>query len=129
MKYQDFVARVRERGEYDSAAEAQRVISVVVTCLAERLEPDEAHQLGAQLPTELRDFLGSTVGGGLRFGVTEFLQKVSDGTGATERTAEWDASAVLSTIADAVSGGELNDVLTQLPSGYASLFGRPGVSG
>ncbi|MFG2057625.1 DUF2267 domain-containing protein [Micromonospora sp. NPDC048930] len=129
MKYQEFVARVRERGEYDNAAEAQQVISVVVTCLAERLEPAEARQLGAQLPAELGDVLGSADGGGRRFGVTEFLKKVSDGTGATERTAEWDASAVLSTIADAVSGGELNDVLTQLPSGYAPLFGRPGVSG
>ncbi|MCW3842553.1 DUF2267 domain-containing protein [Micromonospora yasonensis] len=129
MKYEEFVARVRERGEYDSAAEAQQVISVVVTCLAERLQPDEARQLGAQLPTELRDALASAVGGGLRVGVTEFLRKVSDGTGATERTAEWDASAVLSTIAEAVTGGELNDVLTQLPSGYAVLFGRPGVTG
>jgi uncharacterized protein (DUF2267 family) len=129
LKYQEFVARVRERGEYDSSAEAQQVISVVVTALAERLQPDEARQLGAQLPAELGDFLSVAAGGGLREGVTEFLRKVSDGTGATERTAEWDASAVLSTIADAVSGGELNDVLTQLPSGYAPLFGRPQVSG
>lgn len=129
MKYQEFVARVRERGEYDSAAEAQQVISVVVTCLAERLEPDEARQLGAQLPAELGEALTSAVGGGLREGVTEFLRKVGDGTGATERTAEWDAGAVLSTIAEAVSGGELNDVLTQLPSGYATLFGRPNVAG
>jgi uncharacterized protein (DUF2267 family) len=50
-------------------------------------------------------------------------------TGATESTARWDASAVLSTVADAVSGGELNDVLTQLPSGYAVLFGKSALSG
>ncbi|SCF08297.1 Uncharacterized conserved protein, DUF2267 family [Micromonospora viridifaciens] len=129
MKYQEFVARVRERGEYDDAAEAQQVISVVVTCLAERLTPDEARQLGSQLPPEMGDVLKSAAGGAQRIGVTEFLRKVSDGIGATERTAEWDASAVLSTIADAVSGGELNDVVTQLPSGYAALFGRPNVSG
>ncbi|MEU3453500.1 DUF2267 domain-containing protein [Micromonospora sp. NPDC006766] len=129
MKYPEFVAQVRERGEYDSAAETQQVISVVVACLAERLTPDEARQLGSQLPAQLGDFLKSAPGGAPRIGVTEFLDRVSDGIGATERTAEWDASAVLSTIADAVSGGELNDVVTQLPSGYAQLFGRPGVSG
>ncbi|MEU5725350.1 MULTISPECIES: DUF2267 domain-containing protein [unclassified Micromonospora] len=129
MKYQEFVARVRERGEYDDAAETQQVISVVVTALAERLTADEARQLGSQLPEQLGDFLETTTGGGQRVGVAEFLQRISDGTGATERTAEWDASAVLTTIADAVSGGELNDVLTQLPSGYATLFGRPSVSG
>jgi uncharacterized protein (DUF2267 family) len=32
------------------------------------------------------------------------------------------------TLADAVSGGELNQVLSQLPSRYATLFGRPGLS-
>lgn len=31
---------------------------------------------------------------------------------ATPRTAQWDASAVLSTLADAVSGGELNELLS-----------------
>lgn len=129
MKYEEFVARVRERGEYDNAAEAQQVISVVVTTLAERLTADEARQLGAQLPAQLGEVLTNAGGGGQRIGVAEFLRRVGEGTGATERTAEWDASAVLTTIADAVSGGELNDVLTQLPSGYATLFGRPSVSG
>jgi hypothetical protein len=36
---------------------------------------------------------------------------------------------VLCTVADAVSGGELNDVLTQLPSGYAVLFGKSTLCG
>jgi uncharacterized protein (DUF2267 family) len=40
----------------------------------------------------------------------------------------WDASAVLSRLADAISSGELNQLLSQLPSGYATLFGRPGLS-
>jgi len=44
---------------------------------------------------------------------------------ATEETARWDASAVLSTVAEAVSGGQLNQILSQLPSEYALLFGKP----
>lgn len=35
---------------------------------------------------------------------------------------------MLSTVAEAVSGGELNQVLGQLPSGYAVFFGKPGLS-
>jgi hypothetical protein len=35
---------------------------------------------------------------------------------------------VLSTVAAAVSGGELNQVLSQLPSGYAVLFGKPALA-
>ncbi|GGT24312.1 hypothetical protein GCM10010271_29630 [Streptomyces kurssanovii] len=49
-------------------------------------------------------------------------------TGARPQTAQWDASAVLSTLADAVSPGELNQVISQLPSGYAVLFGKPDLS-
>jgi uncharacterized protein (DUF2267 family) len=59
------------------------------------------------------------------FGVEEFVRRVAERIGARPGTAEWDASAVLSTIADAVSGGQLNQLLSQLPSGYAPLFGKP----
>jgi hypothetical protein len=45
--------------------------------------------------------------------------------GASEEAASWDASAVLSTLGEAVTGGELNQVLTQLQPGYAPLFGKP----
>lgn len=48
--------------------------------------------------------------------------------GTGERIAEWDAAAVLSTLAVNVSGGLLNQVLSGLPSGYASLFGHPELS-
>lgn len=58
----------------------------------------------------------------------EFLSRVAERTGARPRTAEWDASAVLSTLADTVSGGELNQIITQLPSGFTPLFGRPELS-
>jgi uncharacterized protein (DUF2267 family) len=56
------------------------------------------------------------------FGVEEFIRRVP---GASGQTATWDASAVLSTLAETISGGQLNQVLTQLPSGYATLFGKP----
>lgn len=59
-----------------------------------------------------------------RFGIEEFHRRVAERTGALPRTAQWDASAVLTTVADAISGGELNQVISQLPSSYAVLFGR-----
>ncbi|WP_433456115.1 DUF2267 domain-containing protein [Streptomyces sp. CA-142005] len=42
--------------------------------------------------------------------------------GATEQTAAWDASAMLSVVA---SDDLLNRILLQLPAGYDLLFGRP----
>lgn len=35
---------------------------------------------------------------------------------------------MLTTVADAVTGGQLNQVLTQLPASYAELFGKPELS-
>jgi uncharacterized protein (DUF2267 family) len=57
-------------------------------------------------------------------GIHEFLHELSGELRATEESARWDASAVLSTTADAVSGGELNQILSQLPAAYAPLFGK-----
>ncbi|GHD92814.1 hypothetical protein GCM10010508_47140 [Streptomyces naganishii JCM 4654] len=59
----------------------------------------------------------------------EFCQRVAERTNARPRTAEWDASAVLSGLAEAVSGGELNQIISQLPSGYATLFGKADLAG
>ncbi len=75
------------------------------------------------------EFLGQSLTDAKReraesFGVEEFYHRVAERTGAHPRTAQWDAGAVLTTVADAVSGGELNQVVGRLPSGYATLFGK-----
>ncbi|MGW0075990.1 DUF2267 domain-containing protein [Streptomyces cellulosae] len=69
MQHHEFLARVRELGEYMSQDEAAAVTEAVLTVLAQRINPGEADDL--------------------------------------------------------VSGGELNQILSQLPSGYAVLFGKP----
>ncbi|GAB2768785.1 DUF2267 domain-containing protein [Streptomyces bullii] len=129
MRHDEFLAQVRERGEYNDQEEAQEIITAVLQVLSQRITPAEAADLAAQLPEPLRAPL---TGDGERqtesFGVEEFLRRVAERVGARPRTAEWDASAVLSTLADAVSGGELNQILSQLPSGYAALFGRADLS-
>ena len=45
--------------------------------------------------------------------------------GATEQTAAWDVSAVLSVAADAAGEKLTRRTLLQLPPGYDLLFGRP----
>ncbi|MBL1093149.1 DUF2267 domain-containing protein [Streptomyces sp. NPDC001739] len=127
MKSDEFLAKVRERGEYGSRAEAERVTGVVLRVLAGRITPGEVADLASQLSAPL-DAALRPEGRTESYGREEFLRRVAEGTGARARTAEWDACAVLSTVAEAVSGGELNQVLGQLPSGYAVFFGKPGLS-
>ncbi|MFD8545340.1 DUF2267 domain-containing protein [Streptomyces sp. NPDC059649] len=126
MKSDEFLAKVRERGEYGSREEAERVTGAVLQVLAGRITPGEAADLASQLPAPLDEAL-RTDGRTESYGRQEFLRRVAERAGARTRTAEWDACAVLSTVADAVSGGELNQVLSQLPSGYAVFFGKPGL--
>lgn len=128
MKLAEFLAQVRDRGEYYSQEEAEHVSTAVLRALAARIPPEEVDDLAAQLPAPLDDVLHHERGRPESLGREEFLQRVAEQTGARPRTAEWDASAVLSTVADAVPGGEVDHLLSQLPAGYADLFGRPGLS-
>lgn len=97
--------------------------------LAARITPEEVHDLAAQLPGDLGVRLEEADGEAPEaFGVEQFLERVAERTGARPRTAEWDASAVLTTLAESVSGGQLNQLISQLPAGYATLFGKPDLS-
>src|SRR5579884_1945149 len=120
MKAHEFLAKVRERGEYADQAEAQRVTAAVLGVLSERLAGGEPSDLASQLPEGIGELV--TTGERARsesFGVEGFVRRVAAAVNGTTETAKWDASAVLSTVAEAVTGGELNQILTQLQPGYA----------
>lgn len=127
MKYDEFLASVRERGEYETRAETEKVVRAVLAVLGVRLTGGEAKDLAAQLPDEMSEVLTVHADtGGLQAGVNEFLGEVANqlGTSSAE-SAQPAANAVLSTLASDIAGGELNQLLSQLPSGYAPLFGHP----
>ncbi|CQR65418.1 DUF2267 domain-containing protein [Streptomyces leeuwenhoekii] len=125
MRLDEFLAEVRDRGEYRSRAEAEQGSSAVLWVLAPRISPEEAADLAAQLPAPLDDALRLERGRPETFGHDGFLRRVARQTGARQTTAEWDADAVLSTVADAVSGGQVDHLLAQLPSDHAEFLGRP----
>ena len=130
MQHHEYVARVRELGEYGSQDEAAKVTEAVLSVLAQRISPGEVDDLASQLPGPLGQTLAAAKPQRAEnFGIEEFCRRVAERIGARPRTAEWDASAVLTTLAEAVSGGELNQILSQLPSGYAGLFGRADLAG
>lgn len=129
MKYEEFLATVREYGDYADDKEAEQVITSVLEVFRTRIPQSAADHLAAQLPTPLDKIIhGRGQGRTENFGVEEFYRRIAERTGARPRTAEWDASAVLTALAGAISDGELNKLLGQLPSRYALLFGKPALS-
>ncbi|RKN37080.1 DUF2267 domain-containing protein [Streptomyces hoynatensis] len=126
MSYGEFIATVRERGEYP-VDEAERIVEAVLATLGERLPEVSAQHLADQLPDGVADIVenvsGAEGGAGRSWGVEEFISQVAETADEDEETAETDTRVVFSAIADQVSGGEMNKLLSQLPTGYAELFG------
>ena len=122
MTKDELIARIRERGEYSSTTEAVQACEAVLGILGSQLMPTQAEYLAAQLPGDLGE---AVLDGGpaQAFGRTEFLRRIAEALGATTDTAQWDASAALCTVGEGVSGGQLNQLISQLPTGYAPLFG------
>ena len=126
MDYEQFLAKVRDRGEYADPREAEQVSRIVLARLGERLPAGDAKDVAAQLPVDLQQpLLHTAATPASAAGVDEFLRRLASDLHATEETARWDASAVLTTLADAITSEQLTQTLSQLPTEFAVLFGKP----
>jgi uncharacterized protein (DUF2267 family) len=126
VKSDEFHANVRDRAEYASHEEAAHVTRLTLARLGERLTGGQAKNLAAQLPAELQPpLLQAAATPATSSGIHEFLRQLAGDLNATEETARWDASAVLTTLAEAINGSQLNQIPSQLPAEFALLFGKP----
>lgn len=128
MAYAAFLADVRTRGGYDSD-EAERITRAVVAALGQRLPPEQAEHLADQLPQPMSDLLTGAPARITDWSVSQFCDHVAEELAIGSQEARADARIVLATLASRISGGELNKILTDLPSGYADLFGHPELTG
>ncbi|MER7001167.1 DUF2267 domain-containing protein [Streptomyces sp. NPDC000410] len=121
-----FLEHVRERGEYETLNETERAARVVLALLGAHLVGDVRAQLAARLPEEFALILLNPLQSAEPLPPERFVRATAAWIeGATEVTATWDVSAVLSTAADAAGEDLLGQILLQLPAGYDLLFGRP----
>ncbi|MGW2817210.1 DUF2267 domain-containing protein [Streptomyces sp. NPDC001415] len=121
-----FLDHVKERGEYDTVAEAERAARVVLALLGAHLVGEVRAQLAARLPEGFALILLNPLQSAEPLSPERFVRATAAWIeGATEQTAAWDVSAVLSTVADATGDDLLKEILLQLPAGYDLLFGRP----
>ncbi|TLS39964.1 DUF2267 domain-containing protein [Streptomyces montanus] len=126
MHWGAFIAAVQERGQYPSQEEAERSSRVVLALLGAHLVGEVRAELAARLPETLALVLLNPLQAHEPLPPERFIRATSAWIeGATEKTATWDVSAVLSVVAD-VAGEDLTDrLLLQLPPGYDLLFGHP----
>ncbi|MGI5426126.1 DUF2267 domain-containing protein [Streptomyces sp. CA-179760] len=120
---------VQESGQYPTRAEAERVTRVVLSALGAHVIGDERVDLARALPEEAAQMIASQIPATQRLTAAEFVDSVAARTeGATSATARWDVSSVLSALPPLIGDDLVTRVLTQLPAGWALLFGRAELS-
>ena len=127
MKGEQFIAEVRNLAELDTNEDAQKAIRVTLQTLKERLAGNEPSNLAAQLPPEVAGFVEGE-GGREPFSLKEFYERVAQREGVGTEEAIKHTRAVATVLQTAVSGGELDDVRSQLGNDYEELFGQSGSS-
>jgi uncharacterized protein (DUF2267 family) len=100
-----------------------RATRATLETLAERIGPDETRHLADQLPHEIQLFLADA---GMpmpeRFSSDEFLLRVCAREGIDLPISTSHARVVFDVLTQAVSPGEVVDVLERLPEDYRRLF-------
>lgn len=126
MQWDAFLSAVQERGEYPSREEAERASRVVLALLGAHLVGDARAELATRLPETLALVLLNPLQAHEPLPPDRFIRATAAWIeGATEKTATWDVSAVLSVVADIAGEDLMNRILIQLPVGYDLLFGHP----
>jgi uncharacterized protein (DUF2267 family) len=127
MQMQEFMGQVQHRARLATLDEAVRATRATLETLAERIGAGEARQLAAQLPGEISRYLETdALGGGDRYDSDEFLARVSAREGVDLPASVHHVRAVLEVLQQAVSKGEIGDVMQRLPDDYRRLFAGSG---
>ncbi|MBD3298762.1 MAG: DUF2267 domain-containing protein [candidate division Zixibacteria bacterium] len=122
MKYHDFIGQVQHRAKLSSEGEAVRATRATLSTLGERLGGGEAADVAAQLPEEIAIFLKPEIDEADRFDVNEFFGRVERREQVDRPDAVFHSRCVIDVLSDAVSGGEFDDIRSQLPEDYRPLL-------
>lgn len=122
MQHDEFIGLVQDRARLDSRGAATAATRATLETLGERLPEGLATNIGAQLPPEIGRHLEQP--GAERFDVKEFWQRVGDKqtAGVDLPEAAFHSRAVMSVLAEAVTGDQVQQVEEQLRPEYADLF-------
>lgn len=126
MQYRPFVRRVSELAGI-SNEEATTGAQAVMRTLAEQLSEEETHDLWSQLPSEFEPARQGLRGHQLGYSTDQFIAQVAalEGVGVGEATGH--IRATFAALQEAVSEGELADVLQEMvrDAGYLELWVAP----
>lgn len=121
MEYHEFVGQVQHRARLGTEGEAVRAIHATLESLGERLFGGEAHNLAAQLPQEIGDYLERPIESE-SFDLDEFYDRVSVREGVDLPDAVYHARVVIEVLREAVTPALMDKIMAQFPEEYNQLF-------
>jgi uncharacterized protein (DUF2267 family) len=120
MDYETFEQAVSERAGVPRDR-ATVLIRAVLQTLSDRLTGGEADDLAAQLPEPAKRWLTTPVEPAESFGLDEFIRRVEERAKVPPEEAREGTQAVFMTLREAVTGGEFNNMMSQLPGDFSGL--------
>ncbi|WP_405911505.1 DUF2267 domain-containing protein [Streptomyces sp. NBC_00963] len=124
MTFHQMLERIRYEGAYPTREHAEDVTRAVLAALGRQLTGDDRVDLAACLPIEAALVFTAQIPDRQPLTGWGFIKDLAARTGGTPATTRWDTGAVLSAVAHLAGPGLMDRILTQLPSGWALLFGR-----
>jgi uncharacterized protein (DUF2267 family) len=122
MTAEDFYRRVEARLPETIEVDGRTMTHELLTALAERLKPDEAAELGAELPDELGDVLAHAHGDGV-LTRDDLIEDLASRLDLDDDDAETGAIVALSVVREAIEPSvEIEQVLESLPPDLAQLM-------
>lgn len=121
--YRAFLRRLcDESGMEPDQAEAAMVS--VLGMLEQRLRPEEAAHLEAQLPLELRELLPplERTRKPVKHKAPDFVRGVCEDLGLAAEDGEWAVRSVFQAVRNQVSEGEVAKITRQLPAGLRAFW-------
>lgn len=117
-----FLTEVEDRAAFDDRETAEDATEAVLRTLGERILGGEADDLAAQLPKDVADPL-TAAETDEQFDFEEFTDRVASRLDA-DVSAKHTSQVVMSVVVDAVSKGELQDIVSEFPKneGYGELL-------
>jgi len=114
----EILRRVMPRIGTANTLEADRDVTAVLAALADAISPDEAYDLGSQLPDAYRDVMMERMergGAPQPMDRQAFLSRIQRELGLESREqAERIAAGVVAVLKEAVTPGEIDDIARQL---------------
>ena len=120
MEAKEFIRTVAERSAL-SREEAADLTRATLSTLADRLSAGVTRHLALQLPEPLTESLGTRTAAAGKFGLDEFIRRVSEHTGLTVRETTDGVRAVFTTLHETLGDEQFDHAMAQLPDEFRDM--------